>query len=93
MAHRTQITLTDAQYERLQRESERTGSSLSELIRRAVDATYRGMTREERLRALDESFGIWKDRTDIPATGAEYVEELRPGMAARLKKLGLDPDR
>lgn len=40
MSHRTQITLTDDQYERLRTESERTGVGLAELVRRAVDRSY-----------------------------------------------------
>jgi hypothetical protein len=37
MSHRTQITLTDEQYERLRAESRETGLGLAEQVRRAVD--------------------------------------------------------
>ena len=47
MTHRTQITLTNQQYERLQEESRLTGASLAELVRRAVDATYRDRPTDE----------------------------------------------
>jgi hypothetical protein len=40
MAHRTQITLTNEQYVLLRQRSDRSGASLSELLRRAVDRTY-----------------------------------------------------
>ncbi len=61
MAHRTQITLDDRQYERLRRESERTGASLAELIRRAIDRTYGAeRTLEDKLRAIDETAGAWR---------------------------------
>ncbi len=61
MAHRTQITLDDRQYERLRRESDRTGASLAELIRRAIDRTYGAEgTLEDKLRAIDESAGAWR---------------------------------
>jgi predicted DNA-binding protein len=61
VAHRTQITLDDRQYERLRRESERTGASLAELIRRAIDRTYGTEgTLEDKLRAIDESAGAWR---------------------------------
>ncbi len=80
MAHRTQITLTDAQYLKLRLESERTGLSLAELVRRSVDRAYGGLSSEDRLRALDESFGAWRE-----APGEDrgaYLGELRgPGLA------------
>ncbi len=94
MAHRTQITLPEWQYERLRHESQATGSSIAELIRRSLEQTYGGLTREERLRALDESFGAWKDRDDLPADSVEYVRQLRgPGLGERLRRLGLDDGR
>ena len=37
---------------------------------------------EERRKRLRESFGIWKDRTDIPD-----VRELRTGWERRLERL------
>ena len=42
----------------------------------------------EQVRAiLKETFGMWADRTDIPADGIEYVDEIRQGH--RLDDLGL----
>ena len=79
MSRRTQITLTDAQYERLRRESERTGSSLAELVRRALNLAY-GTPIEGADDALEASFGAWCDRD---FDGASYVESLRRGMARR----------
>ena len=81
MAHRTQITLTDAQYERLRAESKRTGASLSELVRRALDSTYRLPEANTLEEALEDSFGAWTDRD---FDGARYVERLRRGTARRL---------
>ena len=40
MAHRTQITLTNEQYVLLRQRSSRSGASISELLRRAVDRSY-----------------------------------------------------
>ncbi len=58
-----QITLDDRQYERLRQESERTGASLAELIRRAVDAKYRhDLTVEEKLRIIEQTAGAWNGR-------------------------------
>lgn len=81
MSHRTQITLTDEQYERLRTESERTGMGLAELVRRALDRTYGTKRHRDRIRALDDSFGAWTDRE---VDGAGYVDAMRRGMARRL---------
>jgi hypothetical protein len=81
MAHRTQITLADEQYDRLRAESRRSGLGLAELVRRAVDRMYGSTRPDETARALDASFGSWAGRTD---DGASYVEGLRSGMARRL---------
>lgn len=80
MSHRTQITLEDGQYARLMAESASTGLSLAELVRRAVDRTYR-LGPDERRSALDLSFGAWPVELD----GEEYVERLRGGLAHRLE--------
>lgn len=82
MSHRTQITLTNEQYGRLLAESDRTGLPLAELVRRALNQTYGALDPSEILFALDESFGSWTDRD---FDGSEYVEALRPGLAARLE--------
>ena len=81
MAHRTQITLADEQYQRLRAESRRSGLGLAELVRRAIDHTYGSIAPAETIQALDASFGTW---TDHPDDGAQYVEGVRPGMAHRL---------
>ncbi len=47
---RTQISLTEEQMERLRRESARTGKSIAQLTREAIDNRYDD--REERLRRL-----------------------------------------
>lgn len=81
MSHRTQITLTDQQYERLLDESDRTGLGLAELVRRALTRCYGEVTANERVRVLRESAGVWSDRE---GDGEEYVEHLRRGMARRI---------
>ena len=53
-----QITLDERQYERLRLEAERTGASIAELVRRAVDRAYGSeLTVEEKLRLLDATAG------------------------------------
>jgi len=80
MSHRTQITLEDAQYERLLAESRASGLGLAELVRRAVDRVYGGTGADEFARALDDSFGAWSDR-DVD--GEAYVEAIRPAREDR----------
>lgn len=83
MGHRTQITLTEEQYDRLRRESERSGLSLAELVRRAVDRSHGSATHRELLDALDASFGSW---AELDLDGEGYVDALRQGMARRLSE-------
>ena len=57
-----QITLDDRQYERLRREAERTGASIAELIRRAVDRSYGAdLSLEEKRRLLQETAGALRE--------------------------------
>ena len=39
---------------------------------------------------LQESFGMWANRTDLPANGVEYVDEIRQGQ--RLDQFGIGAD-
>jgi hypothetical protein len=81
---RTQIYLHDDELALLERAELESGASRSELIRRAVRHTYGGLSKEERLEALSQAAGIWRDR---PFTTAEYLEELRRGWNDRLDQL------
>jgi hypothetical protein len=58
VSRRTQITLTDRQHAFLRDEAGRTGLSLAELVRRAVDATYRPHDRP-RFRGVELSVALW----------------------------------
>jgi hypothetical protein len=80
--HRTQITLTDAQYMRLRDESARTGRSLAELVRRALDECHDEVSNADRLGLLDSAFGAWAHRDE---SGAAFVERVRSGTARRLR--------
>jgi len=84
MSHRTQVTLTDEQYERLLDESARSGLAIAELVRRALDESYGPKSGNELIEVLHESFGAWADRD---FDGEEYVERLRRGMARRIERL------
>jgi hypothetical protein len=54
-----QITLTEQQYDHLNEEAWRTGLSIAELVRRAVDRVYRPGLRP-RARGMELSIGVWR---------------------------------
>ena len=61
------MTLTDEQHAFLFAEAQRTGLSAAELVRRALDATYRASDRP-RVRGFDFSIGVWR-RPDAAVVG------------------------
>jgi len=67
MGRRTHVMLTDRQYAFLVDEAGRTGLSMAELVRRALDQTYRPHARP-RLRGFELSLGIW-DRPPAAIAG------------------------
>ena len=75
MSRRTQIVLTDRQHAFLLDEASRTGLSLAELVRRAVDTTYRPLTRPT-APGFELSFGLWR-RPDAAVVGRRPTR--RPG--------------
>lgn len=84
MAHRMQITLPDEQYALLRVESMRTGLSIAELIRRAAEARYGKLPRDEKLRRLKRAAGSWAEAPDEDRSA--YLDELRgPGLGHRVK--------
>jgi hypothetical protein len=74
MSRRTQVTLTDRQHAFLVDESIRTDLSLAELVRRAIDRTYRPELRP-RLRGYELSLGIWQ-RPDAAIIGRRRIRRL-----------------
>lgn len=78
---RTQITLTEEQRRALDAEASRTGASMSELVRRAIDATYLAdQDRVTDLDAIEAAAGGWSQRTgDDDVDGAAYTGRLRSG--------------
>jgi hypothetical protein len=67
MSRKTQITLTDRQHAFLFDEKARTGLSLAELVRRAIDQVYRPHQRP-RVEGLELSVGVWR-RPDAAVVG------------------------
>jgi hypothetical protein len=70
-----QISLSERQYETLNEEAWRTGLSIAELVRRAVDRVYRPEIRPSASR-LEFSLGVWR-RPDAA------VPSRRPGLRLR----------
>lgn len=83
--HRTQVMLTEAQYLRLQEESARTGCSLAELIRRALNERYGSISVRERLHMMDAAFGGWGERVE---GGEQLVDRLRSSGAPQRRREG-----
>lgn len=67
MSRRTQFTLTDRQHGFLVDESNRTGLSMAELVRRAIDRVYRPFSRPS-VRGVEVSVGVWR-RPDAAVAG------------------------
>ncbi len=84
MSHRLQITLDDHHYESLMAESERTGASMAELIRQAVEARLGLESADQRAarfrRALGAAAGTWHDRSE---DGLAYQLRIRAPLADR----------
>lgn len=77
LIRRRQIYLTDKQGRLLESRSKATGSSISQLIRIAVDIMYSrrpALSRAQRVRLAQSAAGSWKA---FPETSEEYVERIR----------------
>lgn len=79
-----QITLDGAHYVALTNESERTGASIAELVRKSISAQYRIETAAERStrfsKALHDASGVWNGRRD---DGLGYQQRMRASLLAR----------
>lgn len=81
IVERTQIYLTRRESAALARLSKETGRTRSQLIREAITAQYLASADTAALaQALDDSSGLWADRTE---TGEAYVDRVRSGRLAR----------
>lgn len=63
---RTQIYLTPEEQSGLRSLARRTGQSQSELIRQAIDGMLRQRQDTDRQLLLEQAYGIWADRDDLP---------------------------
>lgn len=75
MSRKTQITITDRQHGFLRDESLRTGLSMAELVRRALDATYRPHVRPT-VGGVELSFALWR-RPDAAVVGRRVSTRAR----------------
>ncbi len=80
MMERTQIYLTREQREALRTIAEQRNKPQSEIIREAIDGYLVDAVKEVDVeKLLEESFGIWADRDDLPD-----IEALRREWDERL---------
>ena len=78
---RTQLYLHENIWKALHVRSRQQGTSISELVRQAVQEKY-GNSPASRKEAMQALVGLRKDRRDLPDTAA-YVRKLRKGKRLR----------
>jgi hypothetical protein len=81
---RTQLYLDDDLWNVLHARARSQGTTISDLVRKAVRERYLGNL-EERRKAMLAFVGIRKDRKDLPDSTEEYVRSLR--RDTRLERL------
>ena len=83
-AKKTQIYVSDEQWEQLHRESGLSGHSIAEVIRVAIDEhlSSQGGDTAGFESALSVTSGLWKDRRDVGETDA-LVRDMRSGWSRR----------
>lgn len=84
---RTQLYLEDDLWQALRLRARQSGSTMSELVRKAVRDAYVG-TAIDRTAAMTGMIGLWKDRNES-SDPQKYVRELRraAGKETRLDRL------
>lgn len=88
--YRTQLYLDDDMHERLRRMAQIQGTTVSELVRRAIDRTYFAASPPAaRARAVAAAAGLWHDRDDLSDERA-WLRDLR-GSGRRLVEAGVEP--
>jgi predicted DNA-binding protein len=83
---RTQVYLTEAHKQGLERLAASTGRKQSQLIREALDGYLDHEQPKDWKQALEEVRGMWADRDDLD----DLVDDLRGGWSRRRER---DADR
>ncbi|OQY99226.1 MAG: hypothetical protein B6D41_01725 [Chloroflexi bacterium UTCFX4] len=73
---RTQIYLSDAQWEQLDALSRQQDTSVAELIRRAITRVYPASRQTQFARVLDPVIGMWANHPELGSTDS-YIRSLR----------------
>ena len=89
--HRTQILLEDEQYALLKSESARTGKSIGQLVRTAVDKEYGQLSDDDRRQRLRQAFrdaaGTARPDDFDGLSGEEYVAKIRRSWTERVDRM------
>ncbi len=84
---RTQLYIDEGLFEMLATLSRKQKTTISDLVRKAIEKVYgKSKKKNDFQKALKASFGIWKNRKDLPPTD-EYIRQLRKDT--RSERLGL----
>lgn len=83
---RTQLYIDEGLFEMLANLSRKQKTTISDLVRKAIEKVYgKSKKKDDFQKALKASFGIWKNRKDLPPTD-EYIRHLRKDT--RAERLG-----
>ena len=75
---RTQIYLTNDEWKVLRKRAKQEHATVSSIIRAQIDRVFLERPAFDFDRALERTFGLWKDREDIPST-EPYLRQIRKG--------------
>ena len=85
-----QVTIPKREWRRLEDLSIKEGVPVADLL---LGAVQQYLAKKEKAvkaaGALQQSFGIWKDRDDLPEDSTDVVDELRGEWDDRLARLGI----
>ncbi len=85
---RTQLYMDESNFHLLTLLSREKKTTISDLVRKAVERVYgKRRKRNDFLKALEATAGMWKDRKDLPPTD-EYIRSIRKDT--RMKRFGLE---
>ncbi len=83
---RTQVYLGREELELLERVSQSTGATRSELIRRAIRSTFGEPSKDEKLRALRTSAGSWKERVKRGRSRMKLIDRVAVDISGEVRR-------